>query len=111
MNLINLYFQDVFPCFKANTIQGRTMANQEIYLQIPFVWSDNTVPRNGTLVFILKKGLHHSWKASFDPFLSSPNAASLNNPINWSQLYYVQFKPAFYQAESLFTLFPEVQLS
>jgi hypothetical protein len=111
INLLNLYFADVFPAFKATSVQGRDMSTGELYLQIPFVWIENTVPRSGTLAFLLKKTAGYSWRASFDTFLSTPNAASLNNPINWSQLYYVDFKPAFYQAENLFALFPEVTLS
>lgn len=67
-------------------------------LSISFLYREHDIPRFATLVYDLKLYSQTRWKATFNPYASSPQPHQQNG-IEWIKLYHIDFEPALYSLE------------
>jgi hypothetical protein len=91
-------FQILFPRFRCSTLLCRRLSNEEILWNLPFVYEQDGIPRNGVLAFVSNRH-----KTFFDPFRSSPQPDRPGG-IDFIKLDIVEFRHEFRQFASLLEL-------
>ena len=86
-------FMRRFPEFRI----GAPQYKENTFIYIAFIYSEQGIPRHAIMVYEVKKAFGR-YKVSFNPFLSTPQPHQRNG-IEWIQLYFIEFEPAFYALE------------
>ena len=90
-------FTPLFPGFRARTILYRKSATNAYIVNIPFIYSEYDIVRNGILVYDIQMS---PIKVSFNPFASQPRAESPCG-IDYTKLLFVDARHEFYALEPL----------
>ncbi len=89
--------QPLFPGFRATTILYRKTNATTYVVNIPFVYSEYDIIRNGILVYDINM---NPIKASFNPFASQPRPEAPCG-IDYIKLIFVDARHEFYALEPL----------
>lgn len=90
-------FTSLFPGFRATTILYRKSATNTYIVNIPFIYTNYDIVRNGILVYDIQMS---PIKVSFNPFASQPRAESPCG-IDYTKLLFVDARYEFYALEPL----------